>query len=84
MLSLRKNIENLEDSPRLMFIDKECGNLIVVNNGGELTRNINQKKKSGVLQKPIDVHLVTNVVGESIFYYQVYNLKRQKTSFLIN
>ena len=41
---------NLEDSPRLVFIDEECGNLIVVIDGGKLTRNINQKKKSDVLQ----------------------------------
>ena len=34
------HIGNLEDSPRLVFIDEECENLIVVNDGGELTRNI--------------------------------------------
>ena len=70
------DIGNLEDSPRLMFINKECGNLIVVNDRGELTKNINQKKNSDVLQKSIVVHLVTNVVGESICYYRVNNLKR--------
>ena len=43
-------IGNLEDSPRFVFIDEECENLKVVNDGGELTRNKNQKKKSGVLQ----------------------------------
>ena len=43
-------IRNLEDSPRLVFIDEECENLVVVNDGGELTRNFNQKKKSEVLQ----------------------------------
>ena len=43
------DIGNLEDSPRLMFIDKECGNLIAVNNGAKLTRNINQRKKSDAL-----------------------------------
>ena len=32
-------IGNVEDSPRLVFIDEECGNLIV------LTRNINQTKR---------------------------------------
>ena len=31
---------NLEDSPRLVLINEECGNLIVVNDGGELTENI--------------------------------------------
>ena len=44
------DIGNLEASTRLVFIDEECGNLIVVNDGGELTRNINQKKKSDLLQ----------------------------------
>ena len=44
------DIGNLEDSPRFVFIDEECGNLIVVIDGGKLTRNINQKKKSDVLQ----------------------------------
>ena len=43
------DIENLEDSPRHVFINKECGNLIVVNDDGEYTRNISQKK-SDVLQ----------------------------------
>ena len=50
-----------------MFIDEECENLIVVNDVGEVTRNINQKKRSDVLQQPVDVHSVTNVVGESIY-----------------
>ena len=44
------DIGNLENSPRLVFIDEESGDLIVVNDGGELTRNINQMKKSDVLQ----------------------------------
>ena len=40
----------LETSPRSVFIDEDCENLIVVNDGGELARNINQKKKSDVSQ----------------------------------
>ena len=44
------DIANLEDSHRLVFIDEECGNLMVFNDGGEITRNVNQKKKSDVLQ----------------------------------
>ena len=43
-------IENLVDLPRLMFIDEECGNLKVVADGGELTRNNDRKKSSEVLQ----------------------------------
>ena len=57
-----------------MFIDEECGNLIVVHDGGELTRNINQKKKSEVLQQPIDAHSVTNVAGESIYSLTIWNI----------
>ena len=39
-------IGNLEDSPRLVFINEECGNLIVVNDGGELTENISRKRQT--------------------------------------
>ena len=45
-----KAIGNLVDLPKLMFIDEELGNLQVVFDGGELTRNNNRKKKSEVLQ----------------------------------
>ena len=37
------DIGNLENSPRLVFIDEECENLIVTNDGGELNENISQK-----------------------------------------
>ena len=40
------DIGNLEDSPRLVFIDEECGNLVVVNDGGGLTENISQKRQT--------------------------------------
>ena len=43
------DIGDLQDLPRLVFIDKECENLKAVNNDGEITRDINQKKKSDVL-----------------------------------
>ena len=43
-------IENLDNLPRFVFIDEECGNLKVVNDDEELTRNINQKKKLDVSQ----------------------------------
>ena len=44
------DIGNLQDSPGLVFIDEECENLTVVNDGEKLPRNINQKKKLEVLQ----------------------------------
>ena len=40
----------MEDLIRIVFIRGECGNLKGFIDGGELTRNINEKKKSGVLQ----------------------------------
>ena len=71
------NIENLEDSPRLVFIDEECENLIVVNDGGEITKNINQKKKSEVFQQPIDVDYLTNAVDELICQTTMWNIVNQ-------
>ena len=44
------DIRNLEDLLRFVFIDEQFGNLQEVADGGELSRNINQKKKSDVLQ----------------------------------
>ena len=34
----------LKEAPRLVLIDEECKNLIIVNDGGEITGNIYQKK----------------------------------------
>ena len=68
-------IVNLEGSPRFAFINEECGNLKVVSDDGELARDINQKKKSDVSQKPVDVHSVTNVdeIISSITKYNIVN-----------
>ena len=71
------DIENLKNSPRFVFIDTGCENLIIANDGGELTRNINQKKKSGVLLLFIDVHYVKNAVGESISSITMWNIVNQ-------
>ena len=38
------------DWPRLVLINEECGSLAVAIYGGEVTRNINQIKKSDVMQ----------------------------------
>ena len=56
-----------------MFILEECVNLIVVNDGGELTDNIS-RKTTDVLQSPIDVCSVSNVVGENISSITVWNI----------
>ena len=52
------DVANLEDIPRLVCIDEECGNLIVVNYGEELTGNISQKKKLDIFN--------------SLYYYHYY------------
>ena len=39
-------IGNLEDSPSLVLINEECGNLIVANDGRELTENISRKRQT--------------------------------------
>ena len=68
------DIGNLEDSPRLVFIEEERANL---NDGGELTRNINQKKKSGILQWFIDIHYLKNAAGERISSITLCNIVNQ-------
>ena len=41
------DIANIEDSPRLVFIDDECGNLIEVHDGRELILlEISTKRRS--------------------------------------
>ena len=42
--------EKLENLPRLVFIDNECGNANVVVDGRELTSNITKKRISIVLK----------------------------------
>ena len=69
-------IDNFEGLPRFVFINEECRNLKVVNDGGELTGDINQKKKSNVSQQPVDVHSVSNA-GESISSISLYNIVNQ-------
>ena len=44
------DIGEIEDLLRVVFINEECGNLKVFVDGGELTRNINEKKKPDILQ----------------------------------
>ena len=48
----KADIGNLEDLLRVVLINESCGNLKGVIDGGQLTRNINQKKKT--FYKPID------------------------------
>ena len=66
-----------------MFTDEECGNIKVVNSGGERTRNITQKKKSDVL-KPLGFHSLTNDVSESIFSITMRNIVNQYGSVVNN
>ena len=40
------DIGNLEDSPRLVIIDEECGNPILVNDDGELTKILAKRSQT--------------------------------------
>ena len=60
------DIGNIEHSPRLVFINVECGNLMIV--------HINQKKKPDVVQSLIGVHSAKNVVGQSIYSIAMWNI----------
>ena len=59
-------IGNLEDLPRLAFIDKEYGNLKVFVDGGDLTRNINQR--SHTFYKLVDVYSETDFMNNHAKY----------------
>ena len=52
-------IANLVDLPKVMFIDEECGNLIVENLTG-----IMKERRSQKFYKPEDVNSVTNAIDE--------------------
>ena len=66
------DIGNLEDLLKVVFIDEKCGNLNL--NAGELTRNINQKKKLDVLQ---DLQFVKNAAGEGISSISKWDIANQ-------
>ena len=59
-----------------MVNDEECGNVKVVVGGGNLTTNINKKKKPDVY-KPIDVYSVKNAIDESISSIIMWNIVNQ-------
>ena len=63
------DIGNLQHLLKLVFIIEKYGNLTVVIDGGELTRNINQKK-SDVLQAYIDLQSLTNATDERFLQYR--------------
>ena len=50
------DIGNLDDLPWFVFIDNECGNLKVASDGGEHSKNINQKRNSDVSQPVLNNH----------------------------
>ena len=74
MVSLKKLLKIEISLVILVFIDEECGSLIVVHDGGELTKNFNHKKRSDVLQYPIVAQSVISVVGKSIYLVTIWNI----------
>ena len=55
-------------------MDEDYGNLKVVNDSGELTRNIKQKKKSDVSQQK-NLPSVTSTAASIKLYVLIYLLK---------
>ena len=55
-------------------MDEQYGNLKVVNDSGELTRNIKQKKKSDVSQQK-NLPSVTSTAASIKLYILIYLLK---------
>ena len=68
------DIENLEDLLRVVFIDEECGNLKVV---VESLLETLIKRRSQTSFRPIDLHSVTNAVGEGISSTSKWNIVNQ-------
>ena len=63
-------IGNLEDLRRLVLIDEKCGDLKVVVDCGERTRNISQQ----TFRKPTDAHSETHTIGESVCSVSMWNI----------
>ena len=61
------DIGNLDDLLRIVFIHEECGVLKVFIDDGELTRNINKKKKRGIL-KACRCPLCEKFIDQSVFF----------------
>ena len=59
-----------------MFIDEGCRNHKVVIDGGELTSNINKRKKPE-FYKPMDIHSITNAISEIISSISMWNIVNQ-------
>ena len=89
----RDDFVNLDDLLRLLLINGECRNPKVVADGGELTKNINQKKKLTILQAcrcpfchkgesitSISVWNIVNHLGKYDFSWEsvVNNLKERQ------
>ena len=68
--------DDLKDLLGLVPINEERGNPKAVVDGGEFTRNITQGR-SQTFYKPVDVHSVTNAIGESFFSINVWNIVNQ-------
>ena len=71
------DIGNLEDLLRIVFIHEEWGNLKVFVDGGELTGN----RRSQEFYKLIDVHSVTNAIGESVSSIRMWNIANQQAKY---
>ena len=67
---------NLEDLLRFVFIDEECENSAVVKMV-ESVLEVLTKRRSQTFYKNIDIHSVTNAIGESISSISMWNIVNQ-------
>ena len=71
------DIGKLEDLLRLVFIDKECGNLLKLSLMVENLLGISSKRGSQTFYKPINVHAAKNAVGKRISSISNWNIVGQ-------
>ena len=71
------DIVNLEDLPRLAFIDEECETSTVVNWWWWRASKVLTKRRSQMFYKHIDIHSVKNTIGESISSISMWNIVNQ-------
>ena len=70
------DIENLKELLRIVFLHEDCGNLKVLLTVESLLEKL-ASRRSQAFYKLIDVHSVTNVIGESISSIRIWNIVNQ-------
>ena len=72
---------SLEDLLRLLLMNEECANRKVISLMLESLLEILIKRRSQTFYKPIDVHSVTNAIGEGISSISISIIVNQSGKF---